>query len=468
MVEIKDAIYRGREDFVYRVTIGEQPFVAGIYPLGGRAGEEVRLELRGWNLPATNLVAKCPAEPGVYNLQDLLGNRAPAEPAQRISFEAGALPETGELEPNDAPATAALVTLPVVINGRIGRPGDVDVFSFEGRAGQGLVAEVMARRLGGPLDSILKLCDASGKQLALNDDHADPGCGLETHHADSALDFTLPADGKYYITIADVQTRGGPEFGYRLRLSAPRPDFALRVVPSSVSARPGFSVPLTVYAMRKDGFTNAIRLQLDNAPPGFSVSGAVLPEGADRVRITLGVPAAASGILLPEKLTMTGSAIVGGKRIERPVVPAEDMMQAFFYRHLVPSQEMEVTVVGRSFQRAVPRLLDEGPVRIPVGGTARVRLGIPGGVLGNRLQLELSEPPDGVAIKEIIPGFQTVEIVFQADAAKARPGSNGNLILAIVPGEAPATTKKGKAPNVRRVGSLGCLPAIPFQIIKES
>ena len=33
------AIYRGREDFVYRITIGELPFVTSIFPLGGRAGE---------------------------------------------------------------------------------------------------------------------------------------------------------------------------------------------------------------------------------------------------------------------------------------------------------------------------------------------------------------------------------------------------------------------------------------------
>ena len=34
---IHDSLYRGREDFVYRVTIGELPFVTSIFPLGGRA-----------------------------------------------------------------------------------------------------------------------------------------------------------------------------------------------------------------------------------------------------------------------------------------------------------------------------------------------------------------------------------------------------------------------------------------------
>ena len=32
-------LYRGREDFVYRITAGELPFVTSIFPLGGRAGD---------------------------------------------------------------------------------------------------------------------------------------------------------------------------------------------------------------------------------------------------------------------------------------------------------------------------------------------------------------------------------------------------------------------------------------------
>ena len=39
-VEIHDSIFRGREDFVYRLAIGELPFVTGIFPLGGKLGEK--------------------------------------------------------------------------------------------------------------------------------------------------------------------------------------------------------------------------------------------------------------------------------------------------------------------------------------------------------------------------------------------------------------------------------------------
>ena len=39
VVEINDSVFRGREDFVYRMALGELPFVTGIFPLGGKAGE---------------------------------------------------------------------------------------------------------------------------------------------------------------------------------------------------------------------------------------------------------------------------------------------------------------------------------------------------------------------------------------------------------------------------------------------
>jgi hypothetical protein len=55
VVEIRDSIYRGREDFVYRITLGELPFVTGVFPLGARAGQEVTVELQGWNLVETQL-----------------------------------------------------------------------------------------------------------------------------------------------------------------------------------------------------------------------------------------------------------------------------------------------------------------------------------------------------------------------------------------------------------------------------
>ncbi len=96
------------------------------------------------------------------------------------------------------------------------KPGDVDVFQFRAGAGEKIVAEVYGRRLNSPLDSLLRLTDASGKVLELNDDYMlkeehlhTNMMGLVTHHADSYLMAEVPAAGTYYVHLADSQRHGG-------------------------------------------------------------------------------------------------------------------------------------------------------------------------------------------------------------------------------------------------------------------
>lgn len=460
MVEIKDAIYRGRQDFVYRIALGELPFVTSIFPLGGKAGGQTTVEIKGWNLPAAMLTMDAKDKgPGVYPLstrkEDWVSNRVP--------FAVDTLPECLEREPNNKPESAQPVTLPVIVNGRIDRPDDWDVLRFEGRAGSQIVAEVYARRLDSPLDSVLKLTDAAGKQLAVNDDHEDKGAGLTTHQADSWLCATLPADGPYYLHLGDAQHKGGPEYAYRLRVSAPQPDFELRAVPSSLNVRGGATVPLTVYALRKDGFTGEIALVLKDAPRGFALSGGQVPANQDQVRLTLTVPPIA--LKGPLSLSLEGRAVIQGRDVSRPAVPADDMMQAFAYHHLVPAKEMRVAVSGRNMARVPLRIVGGAPVRIPAGGTARVQVDTLTSAFLDRVRLELSEPPSGVAIKNVSPSGGGAEIVLECDAAKAKPGLKGNLIVSVFAVLPAASAEKGKAPGNQRRAPMGSLPAIPFEIV---
>jgi hypothetical protein len=119
-----------------------------------------------------------------------------------------ALPVVAEKEPNNGFAQAQPIAVPQVVDGRIQQPQDVDVFRFEGKAGQGVVLEVLAARHGSALDSILTLYDAEGRELASNDD-ADGS-------ADSRLEVTLPRDGTYYVSLLDAHDQGGPDHVYRL------------------------------------------------------------------------------------------------------------------------------------------------------------------------------------------------------------------------------------------------------------
>ena len=463
-VEVRDSIYRGREDFVYRISIGELPYITSIFPLGGPARAKTSVEIKGWNLPETSLTQdNTDVTAGVYPITVRNGDKV----SNGMPFMVDTLPECIETEPNNSPANAQAVTLPVIINGRIDEPGDRDVFRFEGHAGEAIVAEVYARRLDSPLDSVLKLTDASGKQLAFNDDFEDKGSGLDTHHADSYLTATLPADGNYFVEIADVQRQGGPEYSYRLRLSAPQPDFALRIVPSSVSVRAGMNAPITVYALRKDGFTNAIALALNDAPAGLTLSGNRVPEAQDQVRLTLKVPAAIADSE-PISLSLEGRATINGRQVVHRAVPADDMMQAFAYRHLVPAQELKLDVIGtgRAMGPNAGRVIGATPVKIIAGQTNRVLITTPNAAFVDRWDFELSDPPAGLTLQKVSAVNQGAEIVLNTDATKLKPGLKGNLIINLYPGKAvqpaaqPAAKKQAA---VRRVA--GTLPAIPYEVV---
>lgn len=332
---IYDAIYRGREDFVYRVSVGELPFISGVFPLGGPATGAAPVAVSGVNLSQQSVRPPAGAAPSVGRIEvagrgGLLSNPVP--------YALDDLPEALEREGNDEPRRAQRITPPVIINGRIGRTGDADCFEVAGRAGDTLVAEVVARRLDSPLDSILKVTDAGGQCLALNDDREDPGSGLNTHHADAYVRVTLPSNGLYRIRLTDAQRGGGDEYAYRLRVSAPRPDFALRVVPSSMIVRSNAPYYATVHVIRNDGFAGPIALSLQDPPPGFSARPALLTGTQTMTRIevrtSLGEP---SG---PVRLCIVGTATNGAERVVRAAVAAEDRMQAFLWRHLVPGQEL--------------------------------------------------------------------------------------------------------------------------------
>jgi hypothetical protein len=351
VLQITDAIFRGREDFVYRVTIGEVPFVTSIFPLGGRAGEPVTIQMKGWNLEGAELMPPAPdAAPGVHRVAARKGRLV----SNRLPFALDTLPECFEQEPNNDARHAQEVKLPVIVNGRIDRPDDWDVFRFTGRAGDTVVAEVRARRLDSPLDSFLKVTDAGGKVLAFDDDHEDPESGVNTHHADSYLAVELPADGTYYVHVGDTARQGGEEYAYRLRIGPPQPDFALYVVPSSVALRSKSAVAVTVHAIRKDGFAGPIKLSLKDPPAGLSAAPVSLP--ATQTVARLGVKTTLTETKQPVDLRIEGRATIGTREVVHEAVPAEDRMQAFLWRHLVPAEELEAVVFNPSYQPPAKRL----------------------------------------------------------------------------------------------------------------
>lgn len=128
--------------------------------------------------------------------------------AHELLIERGSVLD--EKEPNNGFRQAQAIALPQEVQGRIEGAKDVDLYRFEGKAGQQVTIEVLASRFGSPLDPLLTLYDGAGSILASCDD--------SSRSADPRLEVTLPRDGGYLIGVIDANDEGGPTHLYRLSL----------------------------------------------------------------------------------------------------------------------------------------------------------------------------------------------------------------------------------------------------------
>ncbi len=448
-IEIRDSIYRGREDFVYRVAVGEMPFITSIYPLGAREGERATVNLTGWNILDRRLSLDTSPGESIIRYATLSRNKL----CNRVPYAVDTLPEADEAEANDRPNDAQKIDLPVTINGRIYKPGDVDWFEFKGQAGQEVVAEVYAHRLNSMLDSLLRLTDAEGKVVAWNDDYDNKEMGLQTRHADSYLSAKLPAAGVYRIQLADATRHGSDYHAYRLRVSAPRPDFGLRLMPSGATVPAGRVLPITVYAFRRDGFAGDIEVSLDESASGFHLSGGRIPAGVESIRMTLTAPP--KDLDQPASLKLVGRASVAGRTVSRQVVPADDMMQAFIYHHLVPRDELAISVTKARFIAPAGQVASAKPLEIPRGGqaTAKVVTGQKPNLTG--ISFSLNQPPQGISLGKVTPAADGLEFELKADAKAAELGRADNLIIEVF------------SVNQGRRYSISMVPAIPIQVVGQ-
>ena len=364
LLEIRDALYRGREDFVYRIDV--------------RKGAYVR----------------------------------PALQAPRLG-----IPESCEHT-----AANEVLELPRLISGTVSAPGQEKVFRFKAQKDQRVVAEVFARRLGSPLDSILKIYGPDGKQIAVNDDFERPNIGLNMQHIDSYISFKAPAAGVYTVKLSDTAGAGNKDHQFFLRLDRPRPDFRVYLVPSGVWVSPDTAGdPVKVVVEKLDGFNGEISFEIkDNSP--VKISGIKsIPAGAGESQISFSsywerkMPAA-----YPELYAVHG-------RTRRRVLGADAAMQAFAYTHYVPARRLgffrtwlhsngDKFRFDRNFNFRI-NLKKGQSVTVPVNFFPP-KTGSPSA------EITLPDPPKGVSFKAVKVKKDLYKLTFTA--AKDAPACNIN------------------------------------------
>lgn len=334
-IKIHDVAFGGLQSYVYRLTLSTLPHVDCAYPLGGRRGKSVRLELSGQGLPEKPVEVTLPDDgltgPSWYRHRLEIAGRA----TDSFLLELDDLPEVVETEPNDAADKISSMTLPAVLNGRIGKAGDVDCWSANLKKGEAIDLDLRASRLGSPLDAVLVVVDSTGKELSRADD-------ISAGQTDAQLRFTAPADGDYVLRVADrFASRGGPDFAYRLRVTPPpADDFKLTLVgdqrnpmpdvlnlvrssdsPAETTGTKGRGKGPTTQARVKltadrfGKFEGPIKISVEGLPEGVTVSGTEI--AAKKPNTDLVFEAAPTAKIQAGYITIRGTADIDGRAIAR-------------------------------------------------------------------------------------------------------------------------------------------------------
>jgi len=239
--------FAGGADYVYRLTVGAQPFVHHAMPLvRQQGGGELRLQLHGWNLAVQEAVLG--AGQNVLTGQFAQPWRV-YETAEPVLLEQQ-LPER------------VLKSLPVAICGCLEQPG-ADVFLLELKKGQRLSLTAEVRRFASLLDPVLSVRDATGRVLKEADD-------VDGGNPDASLDITAPADGQFEVRIQDRFLGHGDRWHYVLRCRETVSECRLTVQGTAWTLPADKSLEIPVAVERRNGFADVLTLQVSGLPEGVT------------------------------------------------------------------------------------------------------------------------------------------------------------------------------------------------------
>lgn len=166
-IRVSDLAQAGSGEHLYRLSLGQFPYVTACYPLSVPAGQETSVELVGFNLPEQHSVQLPAGAAGTEHPVPIDANVFRV--ARPLKVLVGHLPESLEAEPNDQPASATVASAPVTMSGRIRAASegqaDVDVFRFASPKGKTWIIETEASRRESPVDTRIEVLDAEGRPV---------------------------------------------------------------------------------------------------------------------------------------------------------------------------------------------------------------------------------------------------------------------------------------------------------------
>ena len=378
LVETHDFLYRGGEEYFYRLTISGGPHIDFIFPPAGLPGTKGKYWLYGRNLPGGARAQGVTIE-GKPIEQLSVEIELPDYPVARMNWPLSALrqpaaavldgieyrlraPESGRLErvsnpvilsfakapvvveqePNNQPEAAQKVSVPCEYVGQFYPQDDRDWITFDAKKGDAYWIEVISQRLGLPTSPFVLIQrvtkndkgeeQASDVQELYAGDNNIGGAEFNTSTRDPSGRFEAKEDGTYRIQVRDLfsRTEPDPRLVYRLSLRKPAPDFGLVALPQppppvnkdkkeailwTPFLRGGETMPVKVLALRRDNFNGEIQLSVEGLPPGVTCDGATIEGDKNSALIFLTASEDAESWVGP--IHIVGKAKAGDAELKR-------------------------------------------------------------------------------------------------------------------------------------------------------
>ncbi len=303
-IKFHDALFRGGNPGAFRLKLGALEYADLAFPLGAKRGEKTAFSFASTNLPA-DLRSEAALE-GPLPVQGAAwpSGRLVSGPRPRVMVS----DLTEVAESAESPGTPQQLTVPVGVSGRLGAPGEQDRYKLAVQPGMKLRFDVLASRLGVPLDGVLSVLREDGGQIATNDDRPNT--------VDPGLDVTVP-DGvtNLIVALSDQQRRGSPDSLYHIAVTRiEQGDFQLTLTSDAIQIPQAGTVLVRVKAQR-EGYNGDIKLSfLPTLAAGTAVAGDVIPAGASDAFLTISGGSAAPGAVVGH---LIGEGTVDSSTIRR-------------------------------------------------------------------------------------------------------------------------------------------------------
>ncbi|MAI34358.1 MAG: PPC domain-containing protein [Rubripirellula sp.] len=281
IIVVRDSSFGGNNDR-YRLHVGSFPRPIAVVPAGGPPGALIDMTFVSATGDAWIEKVQLPSQPQeAFPL--VVANDQGVSPSPNF-IRVQEMPNVVEQEPNNSFKESTVGALPGAFCGFIGEPGDTDFFSFEAKKDQTVSINLFARKiLRSELDGVINVYNAAGSRVGGNDDSGGP---------DSRLDYKIPADGVYHVSVNDHLRNGGAGYAYRLEVQLVKPDLVLtlpdrqRYVATQINVPQGNNAAVMINATRQR-VGGAIDISGLNLPEGVTITPIQMPANRTTVPLLL-------------------------------------------------------------------------------------------------------------------------------------------------------------------------------------